>query len=133
MNYLTACARTVRIPSTILRDPEFKEFVTISTDSPLSDESNASSFGDTLEADEVEHWDGEDFNEGLDDAQYAHRTFLRDKLSKLNERDRLMVSLRYTEEFTLQNIADEFGCSKEYVRQKLERILKNLRIDFGIK
>jgi len=132
LKYLSNNARTIRIPLNAQRVSGFTENITISTDMSFGDDVNSSSIGDMLEADEVEYWNNEHFNIELDDAQDAHRRLLSDNLIKLDDRDRLIIKLRYTDEFTYQKIADEIGCTREYIRQRLQIIIKRLRKNFGV-
>ncbi|MGY0488488.1 SigB/SigF/SigG family RNA polymerase sigma factor [Streptomyces sp. WG-D5] len=48
-------------------------------------------------------------------------------IAELDERDRTIVHLRFVEERTQQEIADELGCSQMHVSRLISRILNKLR------
>ncbi len=97
----------------------------LSMEAPVGDEEGGASFGDFLPA------AGESAEENVGDEQL--REVFREKLrafaEELDERDRRIVEERVLAEEpkTLQEMGDEFGVSRERVRQLEARIVERLR------
>jgi RNA polymerase sigma-32 factor len=97
----------------------------LSMEAPVGDEEGGASFGDFLAA------AGSSAEESVGDGQL--RAVFREKLraftEDLEERDRRIVEERVLAEDpkTLQEMGDEFGVSRERVRQLEARIVKRLR------
>jgi RNA polymerase sigma-32 factor len=97
----------------------------LSLDAPLSRDPDASPFGDFVAA------PGESAEERVGDSE-LRRVFLdhvRAFTQTLSERDRRVVEARILSEepATLQEIGDEFGVTRERVRQLEARIVERLR------
>ncbi|PIK15512.1 RNA polymerase factor sigma-32 [Halobacteriovorax sp. JY17] len=99
----------------------------LSLDTPLGHDSSSGVLSDLLE-DEGEG----DISEKIADAQGLEllQDNLKDFVSGLKERDRDIFKKRLLSEVppSLQNIADEYGVSRERIRQIEERLLKNLKV-----
>lgn len=91
-------------------------FTPSSLDAPLSDEAGAT-VGEAL-ADSDAHEDS--------DAAEA-RVMLRPVVRRLSSRDRELLRLRFFEEMTQQEIANEFGVTQTQVSRLLSRALRELR------
>lgn len=98
----------------------------ISIDLPKYDESSTATIADTL-ADESQSLEDEVSNsQGLE----LLNQHLGDFLATLKERDREIFKKRLLSEvpLSLQAIADEYGVSRERIRQIEERLIKNLKV-----
>jgi len=99
----------------------------VSIDNKVSDESNQT-FGDFLSS-------GEDFTEDISYQQSLKllQDNLDDFVSTLKERDREIFQKRLLDEApsSLQAIADDYGVSRERIRQIEARLLKNLKLYMG--
>ncbi|EQC51366.1 RNA polymerase factor sigma-32 [Bacteriovorax sp. DB6_IX] len=99
----------------------------ISIDHKVSDESSQT-FGDFLSS-------GEDFTEDISYQQSLNllQDNLDDFISTLKERDREIFQKRLLDEApaSLQAIADDYGVSRERIRQIEARLLKNLKLYMG--
>jgi RNA polymerase sigma-B factor len=80
-------------------------------------EEDARSVGDRLGADDA----------GLEAAEA--RLLLAPALTRLGERDRTIVVMRYFGQRTQQEIADEIGVTQMQVSRLLSRICRNLRAE----
>jgi RNA polymerase sigma-32 factor len=99
----------------------------VSLDTPLSTESGSAKLSDIIE-DEASG----DFSEKIADAQGLEilQENLKEFVDGLKERDREIFKKRLLTEVppSLQNIADQYGVSRERIRQIEERLLKNLKV-----
>ncbi|CBW26363.1 RNA polymerase sigma-32 factor [Halobacteriovorax marinus SJ] len=99
----------------------------LSLETPLGHDSGSGVLSDIL----VDQ-DESDISEKIADAQGLEilQENLRDFVSGLKERDRDIFKKRLLSEVppSLQNIADEYGVSRERIRQIEERLLKNLKV-----
>jgi len=99
----------------------------LSLETPLGYDSGSGVLSDIL----VDQ-DESDISEKIADAQGLEilQENLRDFVSGLKERDRDIFKKRLLSEVppSLQNIADEYGVSRERIRQIEERLLKNLKV-----
>ncbi|WP_127715988.1 RNA polymerase factor sigma-32 [Halobacteriovorax sp. HLS] len=99
----------------------------VSLDTPLSDDSGASRLSDILEDDSAQ-----DISEQISDAQSLEilQNNLKDFVSGLKQRDQEIFKNRLLSEvpLSLQAIADQYGVSRERIRQIEERLLKNLKV-----
>ena len=99
----------------------------LSLETPLGHDSSSGVLSDILEdADES------DISEKIADAQGLEllQDNLKDFIGGLKERDRDIFKKRLLSEVppSLQNIADQYGVSRESIRQIEERLLKNLKV-----
>jgi RNA polymerase sigma factor (sigma-70 family) len=132
LNYLSFNSRTIRIPNHTLQKPDFYENVTISTSLTLGDESNSSTVGDLLEADEVEHWDGEHLNDGLDDSQDAQRRLLRHYLSELSDTYQRVILMRENDSMSFVEIGEALGMTKANASLSYKKGIIKLQQKFGV-
>ena len=99
----------------------------LSLETPLGHSSSAGVLSDILE-----DTDESDISEKVADAQGLEllQDNLKDFVGGLKERDRDIFKKRLLSEVppSLQNIADEYGVSRERIRQIEERLLKNLKV-----
>jgi RNA polymerase sigma-B factor len=68
------------------------------------------------------------------DTGYAHidrQMIIRDLLETLDERDRLVIELRFFENRTQEEIAEQIGVSQSYLSRILRRVLLDLRERLG--
>lgn len=96
---------------------------TISTSTPIGDE-GTTTLGDTLPADEQDN--------DVDDEQTFVSERLKQSLSKLKESHREIISMRYTLELNVEQIADKLNITKQAVSQQLKTAMKKLKNDFGV-
>lgn len=91
-------------------------FTPTSLDLPVGDESS-STLGDLLRD-----------PQGAGEASAAEaRAMLRPVVRRLSDRDRSLLRLRYFEECTQQEIAEEFGVTQTQVSRLLSKLLRDLR------
>lgn len=99
----------------------------LSLETPLGHDNSSGVLADILEDSNQE-----DISEKIADAQGLEllQDNLKDFVSGLKERDRDIFKKRLLSEVppSLQNIADEYGVSRERIRQIEERLLKNLKV-----
>lgn len=99
----------------------------VSLDAPLGFDQSSGVLSDILED---EH--SSDFSEKIADAQGLEllQDNLKDFVAGLKERDRDIFKKRLLSEVppSFQSIADEYGVSRERIRQIEERLLKNLKV-----
>ena len=98
----------------------------VSIDTPVSDDSNSSSFSDFLSSDTPDIDETLSHLESLDILQDHLKDFVKD----LKERDRDIFKKRLLSEVppSLQSIADDYGVSRERIRQIEERLLNKLKV-----
>ncbi len=98
----------------------------VSIDSPVSDEGSGGTFAQYLED------DGPTPEEIVEEGQSLEllREHLTDFVGGLKERDRDIFKKRLLSEMppSLQAIADDYGISRERVRQIEERLMRNLKV-----
>lgn len=90
-------------------------FTPTSLDAPVGDDASAP-LGEVVPDG---HSDGADAAEA--------RVMLRPIVRRLSERDRKLLRMRFFEELTQQEIADEFGVTQTQVSRLLSRIMRDLR------
>lgn len=90
----------------------------LSLDRPLGDDADGRTLGSTLTADD-ETWQTDD------------RVTLAPALAALNDRDRLLLRLRFDEELTQREIGERLGLTQTHVSRLLNRALERLRQDLG--
>lgn len=56
------------------------------------------------------------------------KSVVRDSVMELPEKDRAIILSRYFDGETLRVIADRYGCSQEYISQRIHAILPKLRV-----
>lgn len=99
----------------------------VSLDTPLGTESGSSRLSDIIEDPSAG-----DFSEKIADAQSLEilQDNLKDFVDGLKDRDREIFKKRLLNEVpqSLQHIADQYGVSRERIRQIEERLLKNLKV-----
>lgn len=99
----------------------------VSLDTPLSSDGGSGRLSDIIEDDAVG-----DMSEKIADAQSLEilQDNLKEFVSGLKERDREIFKKRLLTEVppSLQTIADQYGVSRERIRQIEERLLKNLKV-----
>jgi RNA polymerase sigma-32 factor len=99
----------------------------VSLDTPLGTDSGSAKLSDILEDES-----SGDFSEKIADAQSLEilQNNLKDFVDGLKDRDREIFKKRLLSEVppSLQNIADQYGVSRERIRQIEERLLKNLKV-----
>lgn len=98
----------------------------VSIDTPVSDDGRGSSFADFLSTDTPDIDETLSHLESLDILQDHLKDFVKD----LKERDRDIFKKRLLSEVppSLQSIADEYGVSRERIRQIEERLLNKLKV-----
>ncbi|OUR97231.1 hypothetical protein A9Q84_12965 [Halobacteriovorax marinus] len=99
----------------------------VSLDAPLGFDQSSGVLADILQDE-----NSEDFPEKIADAQGLEilQDNLKDFVAGLKERDRDIFKKRLLSEVppSFQSIADEYGVSRERIRQIEERLLKNLKV-----
>jgi RNA polymerase sigma-B factor len=93
-------------------------FTPVSLDVPITDDGRAAI--DSLTDDE-----------DTDNRAMEARLMLSPALSKLSERDRRILHLRFVEDKTQQEIGDELGVTQMQASRLLKRILETLRSELG--
>ena len=99
----------------------------VSIDNPIKDEIGTQTFADLL-SDTEEHSP----EKIVSDSQSMEilRSHLGNFVKTLNERDQQIFKKRLLEEVppSLQSIADQYGVTRERIRQIEERLVKNLKV-----
>lgn len=90
----------------------------LSLDRPLGEDDDSRTLGSTLTADDQI-------------ARTEDQVTLAPALAALDERDRLLVRLRFDEELTQREIGDRLGLTQTHVSRLLTRALERLRADLG--
>ena len=65
--------------------------------------------------------------EAFNDMEFAAKIFLNEMLGKLEERERQLIRMRYFQDHTQTEIAEELGISQVQVSRMEKKILKKLR------
>lgn len=118
MNYLTTYSRLIKVPAHKLDE----EILVHSSNQKMNAEGEE--FITTIE-DEVE--DNDD-----DDAQTHFKALLRHHLSKLNTQYQTILKLRYEQEMTFEQIANELNISRQATNTQYKMAMKKLKHYFGV-
>jgi RNA polymerase sigma factor (sigma-70 family) len=125
LNYLTDSTRTVKPSAKVIHHinrTEGEELkTTISIDKIYEDDY---SLKDILQMEEEDN--------SMDDQDQLVRILLNKYISQLKEKYQLILKLRYNEEKTIDEIAYEFGVSRQTVDEQLGRALSKLQKNFGV-
>lgn len=130
LTYINENVKVIRIPNHQLNtnseshNPNNPTSIpTVSTSTPIGDE-GTTTLGDTLSADEQDY--------DVDDEQALVSARLKQSLSKLKESHRKIISMRYTHELNVEQIAEKLNITKQAVSQQLKTAMKKLKSDFGV-
>lgn len=130
LTYINENVKVIRIPNHQLNtnapthNPNNPTNIpTISTSTPIGDE-GTTTLGDTLAADEQDN--------DVDDEQVLVTARLKKSLSLLKPAYQKLISMRYTDEMNLEQIADSLGMTRQAVSQQMIKAMKQLKSDFGV-
>jgi RNA polymerase sigma factor (sigma-70 family) len=130
LNYINENVKVIRIPQAQLNanhtnhNPNNPTHVpTVNTSTSIGDESNTT-IGDMLQ-DEVED------NEQDDEAQ-AISARLKQSLSALKQSHQEIITMRYTDELSLEQIGERLGITRQAVSLQLIKAMNQLKKDFGV-
>jgi len=70
-------------------------------------------------------------DKNLDGPWYDELEFLQTAIETLSERHRKIIELRYWDDLSVAEIAEELGVSERRVRQIIQRAMKHLQIQLG--
>ena len=70
-------------------------------------------------------------DKNLDGPWYDELEFLQTAIETLSERHRKIIELRYWDDLSVAEIAEELGVSERRVRQIIQRAMKHLQIELG--
>jgi RNA polymerase sigma-B factor len=94
-------------------------FTPTSLDKPIGDAGSDATIGDLLGTSDVDCWAVE------------ARVVLAPVVRRLDERDRKVLRLRFFDDYTQRQIADEIGVTQTQVSRVLGRIMRTLREELG--
>jgi RNA polymerase sigma factor (sigma-70 family) len=120
LNFMANNSRVIRLPINVQYKEQYKQdaIKMVSTDKNMYDDGDYT-IGDSIETDYYLN-DYDNSSEHISDV-------LKNNLSKLNDRHRMIISMRYNEDMTLKQIGKHFGITNEAVRQQLATALKKMK------
>jgi RNA polymerase sigma factor (sigma-70 family) len=127
LNYLTTHSRTIKVPANIVHHINRTEGLsfnhTLSLDTKIGDE-DSSTLGDLV--------GDQDEDNSLDDLAQAKLGLLRHYIPKLKEQWQTIIKLRYFEEMTLDEIAEQLNITRQAVALQHDSAIKKLQELFNV-
>lgn len=127
LTYLTTNTRTIKIPTNVVIDnlnnaEGNKDIRTISIETSINE------YGDTIQ----DRISIEEEDNSLDDQQKAIRSLLTQYLSQFKERYQFILKMRYFEEMTFDEIAEQLNITRQAVALQHDSAIKKLQELFNV-